>query len=164
MFNTTPNNPFPPSSENAGGGTYALPVASADTLGGVKVGSRLSMDDGVLSADNQVYDFSTTEQKTGRKWLGKDTYVKVVEFGALPNNTSKRVESGLLNESVVRIWGTAKYNGDVAPLPSASTNNQYTITLKYDETTHEIIVYTLTDMSIYNADVVIEYTKTESEG
>jgi hypothetical protein len=32
---------------------YTLPTAAADTLGGVKVGSRLSIADGVLSADVQ---------------------------------------------------------------------------------------------------------------
>lgn len=50
---TYPQNPFPPSSENAGGGgtPYVLPVASAETLGGVKVGSNLSINEsGVLSA------------------------------------------------------------------------------------------------------------------
>ena len=34
-----------------GGGTYTLPVATADTLGGVKIGSGLTITDGVLSAD-----------------------------------------------------------------------------------------------------------------
>ena len=34
------------------GAGYTLPVASADTLGGVKVGSGLTMTDGVLSSDN----------------------------------------------------------------------------------------------------------------
>ena len=32
-------------------GSYTLPAASASTLGGVKVGSGLSITDGVLSAD-----------------------------------------------------------------------------------------------------------------
>lgn len=52
-----------------GGGSYTLPTASADTLGGVKVGSGLAIDsDGVLSASggsgssepntNLVYDES----------------------------------------------------------------------------------------------------------
>lgn len=53
MFNTIPNNPFPPSSANAGGaggGSYVLPVASADTLGGVKVGNDLNIgSDGTLN-------------------------------------------------------------------------------------------------------------------
>ena len=35
----------------SGGGGYALPTASAGTLGGVKVGSGLTITDGVLSAD-----------------------------------------------------------------------------------------------------------------
>ena len=36
---------------NGGGGSYVLPVASADTLGGIKVGSGLAIDEyGVLSA------------------------------------------------------------------------------------------------------------------
>ena len=34
-----------------GGGSYTLPTASADTLGGIKVGSGLTITDGVLSAD-----------------------------------------------------------------------------------------------------------------
>ena len=34
-----------------GGGSYQLPTASADTLGGVKVGSGLSIANGVLSAN-----------------------------------------------------------------------------------------------------------------
>lgn len=34
-----------------GGGSYTLPTASASTLGGVKVGSGLTITDGVLSAD-----------------------------------------------------------------------------------------------------------------
>lgn len=33
------------------GGNYTLPTASASTLGGVKVGSGLTITDGVLSAD-----------------------------------------------------------------------------------------------------------------
>ena len=40
--------------EGLGGGSgaeYTLPTASAETLGGVKIGSGLSIADGVLSAD-----------------------------------------------------------------------------------------------------------------
>ncbi len=55
MFNTLPANPYPPSSEQmgSGGGSYVLPVASAETLGGVKVGTGLSINEsGVLSNSN----------------------------------------------------------------------------------------------------------------
>ena len=36
---------------SGGGGSYTLPAATADKLGGIKVGSGLTITDGVLSAD-----------------------------------------------------------------------------------------------------------------
>ncbi len=66
-----------------GGGSYVLPVASADTLGGVKIGEGVSIDaNGVLSVsggggggDGLV--ISTTETKVG-SFLGSDLYCKVI--------------------------------------------------------------------------------------
>ena len=56
QFNTYPPNPFPPSTDTqgAGGGEYELPIASAEDLGGVKVGSGLAINSetGVLSNSN----------------------------------------------------------------------------------------------------------------
>lgn len=79
-LNTVPPNPFPPSSDNAGGGgtPYVLPVAGAETLGGVMVGEGLSISEsGALSVDSQSLDYSTTEQATGQKWIdGKEIYFK----------------------------------------------------------------------------------------
>ena len=57
-INTIPPSKFPPSSEdveNSGGGEqYVLPIASAETLGGVKVGNGLSVnaETGELSNSN----------------------------------------------------------------------------------------------------------------
>lgn len=42
---------------------YSLPTAAADTLGGVKVGTRLTITDGVLSADSQTENSFTTTLK-----------------------------------------------------------------------------------------------------
>lgn len=55
-YNTYPQNPFPPNSENAGGGSFTLPIASTTQLGGVKVGSGLSInaETGALSLANDV--------------------------------------------------------------------------------------------------------------
>ena len=50
-FNTVPFNPFPPSSNQQGGGSFELPIAAADTLGGIKVGDNLTVEeDGTLNA------------------------------------------------------------------------------------------------------------------
>lgn len=54
-FNTVPFNPFPPSSDQqgsgGGGSSYVLPAATDETLGGVKVGDNLTIEeDGTLNA------------------------------------------------------------------------------------------------------------------
>lgn len=71
--------------EGGGGGGYVLPVASDETLGGIKVGNGLTIDPetGVLSNTNPTpytpVSYSTTEQATGQKWVdGKDIYFKTV--------------------------------------------------------------------------------------
>ena len=78
---------FPPAPE-----PYTLPKATAETLGGVKVGSGLSMnaETGVLSNSNPAVNYSTTEQKTGQKWIdGKDIYLKVFNLESPLSLTSQ---------------------------------------------------------------------------
>lgn len=75
--------------EGGGGGGYVLPVASESTLGGVKVGDNLTIDEnGVLSAScGAGLDYSTTEQNTGKKWIdGKPVYQKTVAFDTSTGN------------------------------------------------------------------------------
>ena len=87
MFNTLPANPYPPSSEQmgaGGGSSYILPTASADTLGGVKVGNNLTIADGVLSAPDPTpaYILPTASTDTlGGVKVGDD--MKIGEGGAL---------------------------------------------------------------------------------
>ena len=49
------------------GGSYTLPTASANTLGGVKVGSGLSIADGVLSADGYTLPTAAADTLGGVK-------------------------------------------------------------------------------------------------
>lgn len=170
QFNTIPPNPFPPSSENAGtggGGSYVLPVASANTLGGVKVGARLSIDDGVLSAVGQVADYSTAEHATGEKWIdGKTIYRKVVDCGALPNNNVKTVDSGLTNVNVYKIEGAAIRDSDktVFPIPYVVSDNvQYQVSVSFNNASGIITLSTGSDRSAFtNTYIILYYTK-ESE-
>ena len=71
------------------GGSYTLPIASAETLGGIKVGENLTItEDGTLNAEASgtsvlspgavLYD---TEEKVIGKWInGKPLYQKVGEI------------------------------------------------------------------------------------
>lgn len=44
----------------SGANAYSLPTATSSTLGGIKVGTNLSISDGVLSATNTTYSAATT--------------------------------------------------------------------------------------------------------
>lgn len=97
QFNTIPPNPFPPSSENAGGGggtPYVLPVASDEELGGVMIdGAGLAVNEngllsvnagdglhtnvlGELCADGLAY--STDEHVVGTWIDGAPIYEKTI--------------------------------------------------------------------------------------
>lgn len=81
-FNTYPRNPWPLPTDGAGsgGGAYVLPTASADTLGGVKVGSGLSIEDGVLSASAS----GSGLQLYAETYTGTGTAVHVLSLSHTP--------------------------------------------------------------------------------
>lgn len=174
MFNTLPANPFPPSSEQmgagGGGGSYVLPVASADTLGGVKVGDGLSINaNGVLSNDNPTpYTppaYSATEYKTGEKWIdGKDIYKKVIANVANETIIATNVDT-LVNVIIARHGASTDANRHVFG-DGFTINDGGSIYL--DTTTHDAqyAVWASTGGSLdKSADhIIIEYTKIESEG
>lgn len=56
--------------EDAMGGDYSLPTASASTKGGVKVGHGLSMDEEVLNRNDELPEYSSSESG---KVLGVDS-------------------------------------------------------------------------------------------
>ena len=86
----------------AGGGGYVLPVASASTLGGIKVGNNLSIDadTGVLSATGGApVNYSTTEQQIGTWIDGKPLYKKTYSFN-LPTTAGNQdivIDSAIAN-------------------------------------------------------------------
>ena len=105
-----------------GGGGYVLPIASADTLGGVKVGNGLSInaETGVLSASSQSWDYSTNEVNTGQKWVdGSDIYVKTIDIGQLPENNYVEVNHGITGiDKVVKIELSAYTDSGVSMVES----------------------------------------------
>lgn len=55
-------------------------------------------------------DYSETEQKTAIKWItGDDIYQKTIDFGALPNNTTKQVAHNITTiKEVIFVEGYAE--------------------------------------------------------
>lgn len=69
------------------GGIGNIPIASSDTIGGVKIGDGVNIsEDGTISVASYTSQaYSTEEHKTGRKWKdGKDIY----EISFIPAITS----------------------------------------------------------------------------
>lgn len=62
------------------GGGYELPIASASTLGGVKIGENLEISEsGVLSASGGGNEWSTEEHEVGTWIDGTPVYEKTVQ-------------------------------------------------------------------------------------
>jgi hypothetical protein len=125
-----------------------------ETLGGdLQVGGKIL--DGLER-------YSTTEQVIG-KWINnKPVYRKVINFGALPNSTTKNVNHNIANVSQwVTIRGIFQYNGSVVggPIPNTNTSdNTYAINITANATT--VNIQTGIDRTSYSAYVILEYIKT----
>jgi len=128
-----------------------------------------SIDD-ILNASipgNQVASnglvYSTKEQVVG-KWIdGKPIYQKTVDYGALPNATSKAIAHGIANiDILVNIFGVAIETTlkETRPIPSDNTTNVgFGISIDADRTGISIGSGTV-DRSGYHGYVTLQYTKT----
>lgn len=112
-----------------GGTEYILPTATSTTLGGIKVGQRLSINNGILSADVQPNNYSLPTASTTT--LGG---IKVGSGLTISSGVLSVVGGGSSGSSVV--WGTE--SGGYVPLTvegvsksvalSTHTHSQYALT------------------------------------
>lgn len=106
--------------------------------------------------------YSSAETKVGIWIDNKPIYRKVISLGLLPNNTTKRVASGISNlEFVTYLYGIALAGTYFITLPdSYPVNVNYNVRLSYDLSTNEIVITAGADRSTYSGYAIIEYTKT----
>lgn len=156
-YNTLPYNPFPPSTEQKGnsGSSYVLPISSSETLGGVKVGSGLSIDaeTGVLSVlsgsgknvigiDNDTYSALTTEEKNSG-----DLYI-VNTNREIPTNPIDMSNIIKFEEGSTTITATSASVTTIAT-NGASIGATYYYTNKIDVTDLDIIRCTVKAIAHY---------------
>lgn len=113
-------------------------------------------------ANKTVIDYSATEQNTRQKWVdGKDIYTKSIDFGALPNNTSKTFDISALGIDIIIDKKGCAFNNDKSAqfiLPHLSLVSTSSITL--DANRSIVAVTTGSDRSnITNCYVTLFYTK-----
>lgn len=122
-------------------------------------------------------NYSTTEKVVG-KWInGKPLYQKTINIGTLPNNTTKAVDTGLLNESIedfINIGGFTRKTDKLyyRPLPyvystdgtgTGHASTPYVLSnglwVQKGTTNWEIKIVTGYDRSNEEGYVTIQYTK-----
>ena len=115
------------------------------------------LQDNIEEAIEEKY---STSEEVVAIWIdNKPIYRKVIDFGALPNNTSKSVTHGINNLSqVISLTGFAgsSINNGGIPIPHAVDN--YPVFMWIDDT--DVFVQTTSDRTGYTKTyIIIEYTK-----
>lgn len=99
----------------SGGGSYTLPVASADTLGGIKIGENLSIDEnGVVSASGggvPVYFIENESGGNGYLINYSGLVGKTSEFTEILNDVATKGSSSF----IISCYSTESTNGRSAP-------------------------------------------------
>ena len=106
-------------------------------------------------------NYSTSEQDTGFTWTdGKTIYKKTINFGALPNATSKTLNLNIANlDTIVNSEAFCKYtNGINFPIPFTNTND-FTASVMMNFTSTQISITTGSDRSGATGYVTVYYTK-----
>lgn len=143
--------------EGGGGGGYVLPVASANTLGGVKIGNNLTIgEDGTLSAPAPTPPYippaySTSEYDTGKKWIDNKTiYGKVFTFQSdlSVSNSSWTNTSEVINNIGILISAQGVYDDACYPLMGA-----------FDSSGILSLMACRASTSVDVKSVIVEYTK-----
>ncbi len=107
----------------------------------------------------QLVNYSTDEQVIG-KWIdGKPLYEKTIDFGGMPNNTTKTVAHNISNVSrFVDVRGCYKSVGGVAyPLPQYVGTYYYAL---YADSTNVTIVDNISLGTGTTTYVTLRYAKT----
>lgn len=102
------------------------------------------------------------EYKTTAQYNGKAVYAKLINFGALPTSGSKTaaLSSVSTSSNIVSIEGIAIKDGDSAiPFPMIDTSNGTIIANVLVTNNGTLVVYVYKDLSAYNAQFIVKYTK-----
>lgn len=119
---------------------------------------------GLYYPTKDEFNYSTSEEVCAGTWVdGKTIYRKTIDFGALPNNTSKSVAHGISNlDYVVKMEGIATDGDRAFPLPSAYPPDSGS-DIRIIRSGDSIVIHTGMDRSSFTAYVTMYYTKNEAE-
>ena len=143
------------------GGISNIPIASAETLGGIKVPA----DSGItITGSGNAYaykpiNFSTLEKNTGRKWIdGKDIYEKTIHANDVTLTTTSVIDADIKSNTVdtlVSIIGTVLDNeGSLYECYVSSTDRVVPVV-----NTNGVTLL-ISNVTVKGYDITVQYTKT----
>lgn len=115
----------------------------------------------VYGDDPNSMDYSLVEANTGATWIdGSPIYKKTINFGALPNATSKRVAHGISNlDLIIKTEGYSKDSYNIhRAVPYTHMGSSLGGSVM-DIESSDIVIYTDSDRSGLTAYVTLYYTK-----
>lgn len=144
----------------SGGASTAAQVSFDNTGTGLVA---TNVQGAITELDAKGHTYSTTEKVVGT-WLDNSpVYEKVVEVGALANNSAKSVNHGIENLSfVVSMEGVATRPGDALNnIPLVFVYDQLTGNISLSVNATQVNVRSFTDMTAYTqCYVILRYVKT----
>lgn len=102
---------------------YTLPIASAQTLGGVKVGTNLSISSGVLSAKDTTYNPATTTSSGLMSAADKVAVNSIGSASEAPDITDKSSVWAAINEAASKGGGGLKITVSTEDAPATGETN-----------------------------------------
>lgn len=155
--NGTSKGAFTTNQASAGSVALDYPVITMTTTDPGE-GSALAENNyiGVYGGDPIIMDYSINEVNTGAKWIdGSVIYKKTINFGSLPNNTSKQVAHNIASlDRIIKIDGIMNDSNDSHfwTIPYVAVNN-------IEVFSGNIQITTTLDLTSYTAYITLYYTK-----
>lgn len=139
--------------------TFSHNMQSEVRLTEPRDGHILVYDDEIRKWVNISQNPSLEEQFTGRYTSdGKKIYWKEVNFGNLPNATTKNVAHNIDGTiTAEKVWGRAVTGALTLPLPHANTTLNQNVVLYRDGV--NVVIITAINLSAYTAKVWLDYTR-----
>ena len=141
------------------------PAVTADNLNHMEIGIKEAHDD--IDELNNLTTYSLDEINTGKKWIdGKTIYRKVIDCGALPNNSIKTIAHDISNIGFLveppRGVSYSSSTGHFFPLPYPADSISSQVKLWVTST--DVKLQTGADRTDYTETyVILEYVKTTNE-
>lgn len=144
--------------QNGGGGGGGTDVEANPQGTPTAYLNTVKIANAIYSVEKPADIYSFEERQVGVWKNGKPLYQITVDFGAIPNSSTKTVAHGVANiEEICNVWGVLNYEGIVfgETLPTGDT---YKMRTAVRSTTVEMT--TNASWSSYTALITFQYTKT----